>query len=292
MVIAVLCVFAVLFMTGVLTYNDLLVKLGMADKPASDAELSVHFIDVGQGDSTLIICKGEAMLIDAGERDMGKTVVKYLEAQKIKELKYVVITHPHTDHLGGMIDVFNSSIKIDKVFMSEIPENELPTNTTYQQFLNKAQQCGIKFTKATDTKFKLGNAEIEMYAPDPKKDYESLNNYSIVTRLTHGDNTFLFTGDIESAAEKNLIKRDVKLDAKVLKVAHHGSSTSSTSDFLDAVSPRYSVIMCGVDNSYNHPNDKIVSRIKKYCENVFRTDLDGTVVFESDGEGINVKKEK
>lgn len=263
---------------------------GLSQKPASSAELSVHFIDVGQGDCTLIMCEGHNMLIDAGESDQGKKVVEYLKAQNISRLDYVIGTHPHSDHIGGLRAVVESDIKIDKIIMPKIPDEQVPTSYTYTKLLKAIINKGLTVTKADDSEFDLGCAVINTYTP--KKVYKNLNDYSVATKITHGGNSFLITGDLGKQSEKELINRGCNLSAKVLQAGHHGSRESSTKQFLGKVNPSYAVIQCGAGNSYGHPHDEALERIGKYAEKIYRNDKDGTIVFESDGKGMNINFEK
>lgn len=263
---------------------------GLSQKPASSAELSVHFIDVGQGDCTLVMCEGHNMLIDAGESDQGKKVVEYLKAQNISRLDYVIGTHPHSDHIGGLRAVVESDIKIDKIIMPKIPDEQVPTSYTYTKLLKAIINKGLTVTKADDSEFDLGCAVINTYTP--KKVYKNLNDYSVATKITHGGNSFLITGDLGKQSEKELINRGCNLSAKVLQAGHHGSRESSIKQFLEKVHPSYAVIQCGAGNSYGHPHDEALERISKYAEKIYRNDKDGTIVFESDGKGMNINFEK
>lgn len=241
----------------------------------------VHFIDVGQGDCELIVASdGTTMLIDAGEKEYGAVVLNYLEELGITKLDYVVATHPHSDHMGGLSAVVSSDLEIGKIYMPKIADDYVPTTKTYENFLQAVANKNMRISKGETTQFALGDGTVYMYVTD--YDSDNLNNYSIVIKYTFGDCSFLFTGDIEAQIEKYYVSNNVDVDCDVLKVCHHGSSTSSTTDFLDAVSPDYCVIECG-DNSYNHPNSDIVKRLLLYTEEIYRTDVQGTVVFTTDG---------
>lgn len=263
---------------------------GLADKPASSADLSVHFIDVGQGDCTLVMCDGKNMLIDAGESDQGEKVVEYLKAQNIESLDYVIGTHPHSDHIGGLRAVVESDIKIGKIIMPKIPDEQVPTSYTYTKLLKAIISKGLTITSADDSVFNLGSAVINTYTP--KKKYKDLNDYSVATKIAHGENSFLITGDLGKQSEKELVNRGCDLSARVLQVCHHGSRESSSELFLSKVKPEYAVIQCGAGNSYGHPHEEVLERLSVYTSEIYTTDTDGTIVFESDGEGMNIKKEK
>ncbi len=271
--------------------GDTLIKnSGLVSKPASNADLSVHFIDVGQGDCTLVMCDGQAMLIDAGETDQGENVVEYLKAQSIEKLDYVIGTHPHSDHIGGLRAVVNSDIEIGKIIMPKIPDSQVPTSYTYTKLLKAIIDKGLTITKANDSKFNLGSAVINTYTP--KEEYSNLNDYSVATKITHGDNSFLITGDLGKKSEKELVERGLDLSARVLKVGHHGSRESSSDLFLSKVKPEYAVIQCGAGNSYGHPHEEALERLGEYTSEIYTTDIDGTIVFESDGEGMSIQTQK
>lgn len=262
---------------------------GLAEKPASSADLSVHFIDVGQGDCTLVMCEGHNMLIDAGETDQGDKVVDYLEAQGISSLDLVIGTHPHSDHIGGLRVVVESDIKIEKIIMPKVPDDQVPSSYTYTKLLKAIINKGLTVTKADDSTFELGSAVINTYTP--KKTYSDLNDYSVAAKITHGDNSFLITGDLTKKSEKELVNRGCDLSAKVLQVCHHGSRESSSDLFLSKVNPSYAVIQCGAGNSYGHPHDEALERINEFTSEIYSTDIKGTIVFESDKEGMNIKFE-
>lgn len=263
---------------------------GLVQRAASSADLSVHFVDVGQGDCTLVMCEGHNMLIDAGESDQGEKVVEYLKAQGIKSLDCVIGTHPHSDHIGGLKAVVNSDIEIGKIIMPKIPDDQVPTSYTYTKLLKAVINKGLTITSAEDFVFELGSAVINTYVP--KKKYKDLNDYSVAAKITHGENSFLITGDLGKQSEKELVNRGCDLSARVLQVCHHGSRESSSELFLSKVKPAYAVIQCGAGNSYGHPHEEALQRISKYTSEIYTTDSDGTVVFESDKAGMNIKIEK
>lgn len=263
-----------------------------SEEPEPDDEQSyatVHFINVGQGDSELIIADdGTTMLIDAGEAEYGDTVVAYLSELGITKLDYVVGTHPHSDHIGGLRKVIASDIEIGEVIMPELPDEYVPTTNAYEKLLDAIDEKGCPLYAAESTTLEFGSGTLTITVPD--YDSSNLNNYSVVIRFDCDGSSFLFTGDIEKAIETQLVENGVNVDVDVLKVAHHGSSTSSSYTFLDAVTPEYCVIECG-DNSYNHPNSDVVTRLELYTENIYRTDVDGTVVFTVTNSGLSISAE-
>lgn len=242
---------------------------------------SVSFIDVGQADSVLIRNGNYNMLIDAGNNEDGEKLVNYFKSLGIGEFTYVFATHPHEDHIGGMDDIINN-FKIDNYYMP----NKLSTTKTFMDVLDALDGCNLKYTVPNkgDT-LKLGDANIKVIYPGDDK--SNINDSSIVLKITYGKNSFLLTGDATSNVERKIYNEDIKSD--VLKVAHHGSSYSSTDVFLDRVKPYYAVISVGKNNIYNHPSNKTLEKLNKRNIKVYRTDLDGTIVFTSDGENLSVK---
>lgn len=265
-----------------------------------DADLEIHFIDVGQGDCSLIIWEGASMLIDCGERDYAETVKKYLKKQGVKKLDYIIATHPHSDHIGGMGDII-SEFEVGKVIAPRVSEDMTPTTKTYERLLQALKDKSLKLTAAKpDTTYTISSTaasaaeksppKFEVLAP--VKDYDDLNNYSVVIRMTYGNTSYLFTGDAEKEAELDILGNGADVDADVLKVGHHGSSTSSCDEFYEAVSPEICVIQCGEGNSYGHPHKETIDTINSSGVKVYRNDTDGTVIVYSDGDEIFVKTSK
>lgn len=249
--------------------------------------LQVNYIDVGQADSILILQGTHAMLIDAGNNDDYELVYKYLNKQGIKSLEYVIGTHPHEDHIGGLDYIINN-FNIGKVIL---PKNAKSNTKTYTDVLKAISKKGLKaINPIPDTSFKLGEAVCTILAPNSSS-YEDLNNYSVVVKIEFGDNSFLFEGDAEALSEMEMVKKGYDLKADVLKVGHHGSSSSTCAKFLAKVQPKYAVISVGKDNSYGHPQKGTMDRLKSSKVKVYRTDECGTIVALSDGKNItfNVK---
>lgn len=249
-----------------------------------NGELQVYYIDVGQADSILIINKEDAMLIDAGNNEDGEDVVNFIKDKGITKLDYVVGTHPHEDHIGGLDDVIDSNIEIENVLMPKIET----TTKTFEDVVNAISNKGltVKAPNKGDT-FTLGDSNLEVMT-DSILDEDNLNLSSITLRLQYGNNSFLFMGDSEKENEKTITwpKTDV------LKVGHHGSDTSSSEEFLNEVKPSISIIMAGKDNSYGLPKEEIVERLENVGSKVYRTDENGTIEVTSDGNNINVTTKK
>lgn len=260
-----------------------------------DADFEIHFIDVGQGDCSLIMWNGFSALIDGGETEDGDTVLKYLKKQGVEKLDYIVATHPHSDHIGGLPKVI-SGLEVGKVIVPRVSDKMTPTSKVYERFLQTLRDKSLKMTAAKPgTKYVLGEAgesgkvppEFEILAP--LDDYKDLNDYSVVIRLTYGKTAYLLTGDAEKQAENDILESGADVSADVLKVGHHGSSSSSGEDFYAAVSPKICVIQCGSGNSYGHPHKETVELIKGSGAKLYRNDTDGTVIVYSDGDEIFVR---
>jgi len=246
------------------------------------SNLVVSFLDVGQADSILIENNGEAMLIDAGNNEDGELLVKYFEQEGITNFKYLVGTHPHEDHIGGLDDIINN-FKIDTIYMPDA----ITTTKTFLDVLDAIENNNMtyKVPKIQET-FILGEAMIEVLYTG--NDVRDLNNTSIVLRLEFGNTSFLFTGDATEKCEDELLKSGVKLEADVLKVGHHGSRYSTTDSFLRKVNPKYAIISVGNGNSYNHPENVVIDKLKNNNIKIHRTDLEGTIIVTSDGNNIRV----
>ena len=243
--------------------------------------LKVHYIDVGQADSILIENNGKFALIDGGNNADGNLVVNYLKSKGVSKLDYVIATHPQEANIGGLDDVINN-FSIGKVIMPKATT----TTKTYEDVLTAIRNKGLTITlPKTGDKYSIGGATFTILAPNSES-YDSLNNYSVVVKLTYLNNSFLFTGDAETLSENEMINKGLDLKADVLKVGHHGSSTSTSQGFLDRVNPKYAVVSVGKDNSYGHPNKTVMDRLQSKNINIYRTDESGTIIATSNGNNI------
>ncbi len=246
--------------------------------------LRVHFLDVGQGDCILVQTDSGAVLIDAGEQPQAKAIIAYLREQKVEKLDYVIATHPHADHIGGMAELLEA-IPAEHIIMPRLGKQNTPTTKTYETLLKTIQTKKINAIAAkTGSSYTLGEAGFTVYAPDTQS--EELNNMSIATRFSYGNTAFLFTGDAEQDRENELLESGAALQADVFKAGHHGSKTSSCAQLLARVKPKTVVISCGQGNSYGHPHDAALQRFADIGAAVLRTDICGTIVMGSDGNKI------
>lgn len=247
---------------------------------ANPDKMEVHFIDVGQGDATLITCGGHAMLIDTGDDTKGTAIQNYLQKRSIKKLDYLILTHPDSDHIGGA-PVIITKFDIDKVFVSNFEKD----TKTYQKLIQALDDKRLKYTTpGVGTQYALGTAIITILGPNDE--YDNPNDASVACMIQNGNNKFLFTGDAGEDAENDILDGGLGILADVYKVGHHGSRYSTSQTFFNAVKPSYAVISCGEDNSYGHPHAATLNTLRTNGVKVYRTDEAGTIVATSDGKKI------
>ena len=253
--------------------------------PPTEGEIRVSFIDVGQGDSILIQSPGgHAVLIDGGEYSERNKLVAYLEKMNIQAFDYVVATHPHSDHIGGLATILDK-FEVKNLLMPDAINN----TATFEKLLEAAENKDIPLTVPTPGDlFTAGIIELMTLAPQGTG-YADLNNESIVLRMRYGNTAFLFTGDAEALSEKEMLNSGMDLRATILKLGHHGSKTSSSEAFLDTVNPSAVVISCGQGNKYNHPSPETLEKLAQRPHiSVFRTDELGTIEMITDGEQVQL----
>lgn len=249
-----------------------------------DGEMYVHFIDVGQGDCTLITCGETAILIDSGEVAESQTVINYLNNKGVKDIDCCIATHPHSDHIGSMGKVLNA-FPVKDVIMPEIPESIIPTTKAYEKFLTAVSENAENVYPAqVGESYTYGDINIQILAP--VNDYDDLNNMSVVAKVTYGKTSFMMTGDAGKPSEADMLKNNYDYSADVLKLGHHGSKTASSEAWLKAVNPDCAVICCGLNNDYGHPHKPTINRLDKLGIKYFRTDVLGDIVFVSDGTTV------
>ncbi|MBQ8928498.1 MAG: MBL fold metallo-hydrolase [Oscillospiraceae bacterium] len=292
--LVIFCVLVAILL-GIALLNARLAHLQQDDSiTVSDADFQVHMIDVGQGDAVLVIADGNAMLIDAGEPEAAGTVCAYLEAQEVGRLTYAVATHMHADHIGGMARVL-TWCGAGALLEPGFPEDLTPTNTVYERYLDAIGESGTKVrTLYAGDSFRLGSADVQVLGPVKGETPDSLNNTSLVLRVQYDDVVCLFTGDMERSEEETLLHSGEDLRADLLKAGHHGSETSSGEDFLAAVRPEYVFISCGRDNSYGHPAESTLERLRLWTQDIHVTAEEGHIVFlyDRDGKSCNIVTQK
>ena len=275
--IMLLAFFVIAIYMAFLNYDQRQVSVS----PPAEGEIRVHFIDVGQGDSVLIQSTNHAVLIDAGPTVAGQNIVTYLNHFGITTIDYVVATHPHADHIGGMPHVLDRFI-VHNLWMPDRSH----TTDTFDRFLDAIERNEIQIT-TIEAGASLSAGPIQMMAVAPNSSgHDNLNDYSIVLHMQHGGTSFLFTGDAEAISENEILAAGWHIQADVLDVGHHGSRTSSTDRFLDAVQPSAAIIQVGADNQFGHPHREVMDRFAERGITVLQTAEMGNIVLSTNGVDI------
>lgn len=293
--LAVIIIFlgATFYEHGIITEDFYLKLLSATQNGVTESsDLEVHFIDVGQAESILIKAPGKNVLIDAGNIGYEKKIENYLRSKGVYVIDIFITTHPHSDHIGSAAEIVKR-FPVGEVIIPEIPEEFLPTTSLYEDFLRAlaGKNCSVSYAEA-GTVFELGKgAVLKILGPDGYSG-DNLNNYSVISKLTFGETSFLFTGDAEEEAELLLVSSGEDISCTVFNAGHHGSSTSNSSLLLKAANPEYAAISCGYNNDYGHPHREIISAFKDFGIKYYRTDYDGDIVFRSDGKTVSVTTKK
>lgn len=257
-------------------------------KPCND--LKVHFLSIGQADSILVQQGNKNLLIDGGYWMSGRPILRYLKNIGVNKLDYLIVTHPHNDHIGGLPRIINN-IPIENVIINN--KNPYKTRRYYKkhnQLLKMINKRGINLIQPIAGKsIKIGDFSLEILAPNGDE-YERINDYSVVTKLVYKNTSFLFAADAEEYSEMEMLKHNRDIKADVLKVGHHGSCTSSSEEFLRAVSPKYAVISVGYNSFYGQPDKCVLDRLNNIGATLYRTDKRGTIIVTSNGYNIKFNK--
>ncbi|MBQ9298545.1 MAG: MBL fold metallo-hydrolase [Clostridia bacterium] len=273
----------ILLFVGIYLQNDKSEVEAINKVVEVSSELKIYYLNVGEADCILIQNGGKNMIIDAGNNEDGNEIVEFLKAQAIEKIDVLVGTHPHEDHIGGLDNIINN-FDIGKIYMPKVAT----TTKSFEDVIKAIESKGLNITTPVIGKtFKLGECNFKILHTDDNE--ENLNNSSIVLKMEFGRLSYLFTGDVEADGEKAIIDSGYDIKANVLKVAHHGSNSSSTEEFLDKVAPDIAVIMCGKNNDYWHPHQVILNRLNARKIKIYRTYEDGTILITSDGYTNRVK---
>jgi len=249
--------------------------------PSVSSSFAVHYIDVGHADAAIVLCDGEAMLIDGGKDSDSDIINKYLKKLNIKHLDYIIATHAHKDHVGGLSDILKK-LTAGKVYA---PQTQAVTNE-YKNFLDSVEKQKLKIiTPETGDKISLGTSIITFLGPI-KETYDDLNDTSIVLRIEYDETSFLFTGDAGRESEADIIAAGYALKSTVLKVGHHGYASSATYDFLQEVKPEYAVISCDQDISDGEPSEEVLNRLHEADIKIYRTDMQDDIIAMSNGKTV------
>lgn len=255
---------------------------------AAAAGIKVHYIDIGQGDAIYIkMSSGEDVIIDGGNKGKGDAIVAYLKKQKVDDIEVLISTHPDADHIGGLDEILDA-YRVENIYAPKVKH----TTQAYKDFLQAVKREG-KTIKTAQIGVSLPIKGVSAKFVGPIKSYSNsdLNNWSAVLHVTYKKNTFLFTGDAEHVAEKDMMAKKQTLRADVLKVGHHGAKTSTSSTFLNVVKPKYAILSVG-KNSYGHPTSEVVTNLKRVKATTLRTDKNGTIIITGNGSSYSVKKSK
>lgn len=276
---------------GIFTWSELNNSIGMTDGPVNpDNNFSVYYLDVGQGDCTIIKSNDSVMMIDTSTENRNDDISEALMTLSIDTIDYLVITHQHDDHMGSATAIIEK-YNVKNVIMPKLTEINMVTTNTYETLLKAIANNKINAIPATvGESFSLGDATVNILSPIEQD--EDLNNMSVVLKVVYGETSFLFQGDAEKTIEKQLLASNFDISADVLKLGHHGSNTSSTDKYIQAVEPQIAIISCGADNSYGHPHKEIIDRLKKYNIDFYITAQTGDITITSDGKNIDVKTQK
>ncbi len=275
---------------GVLSYNKLHSSLNSINGvKKQESEFSVYYLDVGQSDCTIVTCDGKVLMIDTGTVNQVHKIRESLFSLEVNTIDYMVITHQHDDHMAGASQLMDE-YEIKNVVMPKLSSINSVDSLTYQDLINKIAVKSIKpIAVSAGDAFMLGTAKVEILSPI--KQDKNLNNMSVVIKITYGDTEFLFQGDSESTVEKQILRSGADIDVDVIKIGHHGSNTSTSDSYIDAVSPQYAIVSAGIKNDYGHPSFPVIDRLHQNNVEIYSTSYNGNIIVNSDGNNISIIKE-
>lgn len=261
----------------------------VSDQKDLEGELILTMIDVGQADSFLLVQNGKTALVDCGTRSTGENVVEHLKQLGITKIDYVFGTHPHDDHMGGMYDVI-TNFDIGTIIIPKVESGSVTANW-YMKLMKEINSGGYNLEYASvGTLYHLGDATMKVIGPITKEQ-SNLNNYSTVLKVSFGEQDIIMTGDAEKEVEEEILLSKENIDAEILKVGHHGSDTSSSEEFLDAISPDYALISSKLGNKHEHPIKSTMEKLEDRNIKVYRTDESGTIVVTITSNNVSFNSE-
>ena len=271
----------------IIDWTDVKVSTGGVEGAAlKEDDFAIYYLDVGQSDCTIIKSGDMTMMIDAGTSDQIGNIKESIKSLKIDIIDYLILTHPHEDHIGGAKDVIEYCT-VKNVIMPKLSADNMVTTYSYESLLEAIAEYNINAIPAEPGyEFELNDASVHIFSPLQQD--ENLNNMSVVLKVIYGETSFMFQGDAEKKVENALLKTDYDLTADVLKVGHHGSNTSSADKYLKAVNPKVAIVSCGKDNSYGHPHDEVLERIENNDIDTYITAVSGDITLVSDGKTIKI----
>lgn len=287
-IIFVLCLFINLLIGfNIISASDFYSNFGIIDDiEKSSSDFTIYYLDVGQSDCSIIVCNDEVMMIDTGTLNHNIKIRGALLALGIDEIDYLVVTHPHDDHMGNAAEIIKK-YNVKNIIMPKIVDNGQIETQTYDHLINSIAKYNVNpMTAKFGYKIYLGNASIDFLAPFNQEN--DLNNMSIVLKVSYGDTAFLFQGDAESGVENKIINTGADISADVIKVGHHGSSTSTSEKYINNVNPSIAIVSCGADNSYKHPNKQIIDVLDNCDIETYITAYNGNIMITSDGQKIDI----
>lgn len=282
-VVAFLAVYVIGVSVGVWVGLSVYGKAAFVVAASEDSSsVTVHCIDVGQGDAILIDTPNRDVLIDGGPESAGSEVLDYLDSLNITHIHVMIATHVHEDHIGGLVGVLDSAMNVDEILIN----NQTYTSSTYINFMNLAQSHTITVAQRGQTFLLTETANLTVFNPVQPLEFTSANDNSIVVKLQVGNTDFLFMGDAEADAEQSMLDYGLDLQSDVLKVGHHGSRYSTTQPFLDRVTPSYAIVSAGEDNRYGHPHEETIQKLLAKGVTIYGTFRSGIIVAQTDGTSV------